>query len=810
MLLRPAIFLSLALLLTMVSCVEASGAGWNCKKHRVTGQWGCVAPEQGKLPKVPKKEYPDKNVWWWFNDSFNPYQEQAFKALRAEFTKDPWGMCRSKDAIQPVFYADKALRQVTPADVYADGSEVFDSDAIRFYGDIHYQRADQFIQADQADYNKASQELGLYGDIIYKDAGFAFYGDSARVNLADNKSILRNALFLLPSSPGRGRAEVIYRENSFLSRLKEVAYTRCEPGNQDWMLHASKMKINDETGRASIKHGWLEFKNLPIMYFPYGSFPIDDRRLSGLLSPNFGMSQRNGFDFSLPFYWNIAPNFDAILTPRYMSKRGFMMGTDFRYLWKNSQGQINVEVMPEDNVTKELRWGGSYQHTTYFSPQMRLSWDANFVSDSAYFSDLDGNLGINNRNRYLRSSASYDINLPWMSFSTRIENYQNIDPAQSDANVPYRRLPQLKLDMHKTVAGLPAGGAVDLALDSEYVVFQRHFPDGQPTGQRLNLKPSISFPFMSQGGFIIPKFALQHTQYWLNASQNRGSNLSKTLPIVSLDSGLFFERNFASLTHTIEPRLFYLYVPYVDQSDIPNFDTSLYDFNSSSLFRDNVFNGVDKTQNTNQITAALTTRLVGNGRDRLKLSVGEIFYFADRRVNLSGDAVHDELLSNLITEVSSEITDEIKFTSSMQWSHKNKAIDRGNADLSYHGINNDYIFNIGYRYRMQRETQQAQNQITASAIVPIYDGWSVVGLYRYSFVEGVNLEYFYGVEKDSCCWRIRVVARRYIRSVTQGAGGSEPSSSIFFQFELKGFTSLGDNLDNFLFNNVPGYRKPIY
>lgn len=163
------------------------------------------------------------------------------------------------------------------------------------------------------------------------------------MSLEDNTSILRNALFLLPSSPGRGRAEVIYRENSFLSRMKDVAYTRCEPGNQDWMLHASKMKINDETGRASIKHGWLEFKNLPIMYFPYGSFPIDDRRLSGLLSPNFGYSGRNGVDISLPFYWNIAPNFDAILTPRYMGERGFMIGTDFRYLWKIQMAKLMLK-----------------------------------------------------------------------------------------------------------------------------------------------------------------------------------------------------------------------------------------------------------------------------------------------------------------------------------------------------------------------------------------------------------------------------------------------------------------------------------
>ncbi|MCK5355466.1 MAG: LPS assembly protein LptD, partial [Methyloprofundus sp.] len=482
-------------------------------------------------------------------------------------------------------------------------------------------------------------------------------------------------------SPIRGSAGVVYRDSPTFSRYKDVTYTACEPGNQDWMLHASKMKVNDETGRVAIKHGWMEFKSVPVMYFPYGSFPVDDRRLSGLLTPTIGLSQRSGFDISLPFYWNIAPNYDLTLTPRYMTERGFMMGTDFRYLWHNSTGEINVEVMPEDQQTDELRWGGSYQHTTRFTENLKLAIDANYVSDNAYFSDLDGTLGVNNRKRYLESDAHLSYTLPWMALTTRVENFQNIDPNSKDSNVPYRRLPQVKLDMFKTLDSFPLA----LALDSEYVYFQRHYPDGKPEGQRFNIKPSVSFPFVSPSGFIVPKVALQHTQYWLNDSAKYDDSLSKTLPVVSLDTGLFFERDFDSLTHTIEPRLYYLYVPYVDQSDIPNFDTSQYDFNSNQLFRDNEFNGVDKTQNANQITAALTTRLVGNGRDRLKLTVGEIFYFADRKVNLRGDEVHKESLSDLITELSSEITDEVKFTSMMQWSHKYNKIGRGNLDLRYYG-----------------------------------------------------------------------------------------------------------------------------
>jgi len=784
--------------------VQAGESGWDCKRNRANGHWQCASPEQLIIkPKVHQVvEAQEKG---WFSHTYSTAQEQLFKRLQQQFKQDPWAMCSLKLGAQPTFLVDKALRERTPMSIFANQSEIFDQQMTHFSGDIDLERADQRVLADEVDYNRNSGVLDLYGDVIYSDGGMALYGSSVRMNLNEDKSLLRDVSYIMPTSPIRGSADVVYRDSPTFSRFSNVTYTACEPGNQDWILHASKMKVNGEEGSASIKHGWLEFKQIPVMYIPYGSFPIDDRRKTGLLTPTVGYSQRNGADITLPFYWNVAPNYDLTLTPRYMSSRGFMMGTDFRYLWTDSEGDIKVEMMPEDTQTKTLRWGGSFQHKTQLIKELSFDWDANYVSDSAYFSDLDGSLGMGNRSRYLASDANIAYTLPWMTLTVKAENYQNIDPSQSDKSVPYRRLPQVKLDMFKGFDELP----VALALDSEYVIFQRHFPDGQAEGQRLNLKPSVSFPFISEGGFITPKIALQHTQYWLGGDgpAQYSTNASKTLPMVSVDSGLFFGRDFESLTHTIEPRLFYLYVPYTDQNDMPNFDTSLYDFNSGQLFRDNEFSGPDKTQNTNQITTALTTRLIEDGRERLNLTVGQIFYFEDRKVNLFGNEVHSELLSNLITELSSEITDEVKFSSAMQWSYDRNAIDRGSADLYYHGIDNAYVFNAGYRYRLERPGQVGQEQVVASAIVPIYDGWSVIGLYRYSLFDRKTLEYFYGIEKDSCCWRFRVIARQFMLSTSEDA---KPQNSIYFQIELKGLTSLGDNLEDFLLGNISGYRKPNY
>jgi len=776
----------------------ASEAQVHCEKNSVDEQLNCTSPETF----MSSTQEIEQNSW--LINTYSQAQEQIFMRLQEQFAQDPWAMCSLELGAQPSFSYDKALREQGPTHIFADSSEIYGQDMISFTGNIDFTRADQRVVSEKADYNKASGVLNLYGDVTYSDGAMALYGTSGSMNLQQDKSVIRNVSYMLPATPIRGDADVIYRDSPSFSRYSNVTYTSCKPGNQDWILHASKMKVSNETGRAAIKHGWLEFKHVPVMYVPYGSFPIDDRRKTGLLIPAVGFSNRGGFDFSQPFYWNIAPNYDLTLTPRYMSSRGFMMGTDFRYLWNASEGEINVEVMPEDSQTESLRWGGSYQHKTQITNNLSFDWDANYVSDNAYFSDLEGTLGTGTRSRYLASDANINYTLPWMSLKARAENFQNIDPNSSDDNVPYRRLPQVKLDMYKA---FDQQVPIDLALDSEYVYFQRHFPDGSPEGQRLNLKPSVSFPFSSNAGFINPKVALQHTQYWLGGDVTGSSNtLSKTLPIVSVDSGLFLEREFESLTHTVEPRMYYLYVPHTDQSDMPNFDTSLYDFNSSQLFRDNEFNGVDKTQNTNQITTALTTRLLDEGRERLNFTVGQIFYFEERKVNLSGDEVHSELLSNLITEFSSEITDEIKFTSGLQWNYKESAVGRGNADISYHATNN-LLFNLGYRYRLERPGQSGQEQLVVSTMIPIYDGWSIIGLYRHSFFDRKALEYFYGVEKEGCCWRFRLISRQFIRSTEEGA---TPESSIFFQVELKGLTSLGEKLENFLLENISGYRKPNY
>jgi LPS-assembly protein len=786
---------------------EAKGEDWQCKKNRPTGVLKCASTEKNMIKKYNSSIKMEKSRGFFF-DSYSKTEEKVFQQLKLAFDENPWGMCANNEHDVAKFTQNRVLSSKTSTEIYADVLETFDQDVINFLGDVDFLSEEFSALSNYADYNKKVANITLFGDVIYKDAGIAFYSSSTKIELNSNKSLVRDALFVLSPGAKRGSADVIYRESKSLSRLKNPTYTSCPPGNQDWVLHASKMKINDETGRASILNGWLEVKNVPVMYIPYASFPIDDRRKTGLLMPPVNFSGKNGFDFTQPFYWNIAANYDLTIFPRYMSERGLMLGTKFRYLAESYQGKLDFEVLPEDKLAKKestapsTRWGVHLQQSAKPIESLNLKLDANYVSDKSYFSDLGDNLDTTSRNRYLASNAETNYNLDWLKLGVHVDNYQNIDPSSDDSSLPYRRLPKVTINMHKAMNDFP----VEFKWDNEYVYFKRHITDDKTEGQRLNIKPAVSFPIKSQSGFITPTVALQHTQYWLDGNNSSSHTLSKTLGIVSLDSGLFFERDFGKLKHTLEPRLYYLYVPYVDQSELPNFDTALADFNTGQLFRDNTFNGADKTQNTNQITTALTTRVVDEGRDLLKLTVGEIFYFSDRKVGLTENEHNKELLSNLITEVSSELSDELRLTSSLHYSYQEATIDRGAADIYYHG-NENHLINIGYRYRLEREGQEAQEQINSSIMWPIYDSWSAIGAYRHSLRYRMPLEYFFGVEKDTCCLRLRIIAKQSIRNTSSEV---VKDNSIFFQFELKGFTNLGTKLDKFLFENIAGYSKPNY
>jgi len=759
---------------------------------------------------------------------FTHQQEQIFADLSARLPADPWANCTLALADRAVADDTQGARNTAQVNIRSNYSEIINHQIGTYVGRVELQRADQHAFAEHAHFDKVAETLDLHGNVYYHDDEFALHSDSANLNLATDQAKLKDTLFIAAKIPLRGHAKEAHRDGRWLSHYHDIAYTSCQPGNQDWAIHAAELKVNKQSGQGSAKHAWLEFKGVPVFYSPYLAFPVDNRRTSGFLAPTFGNTQTGGFDLSTPYYWNIAPNYDATFAPTYFSDRGALLGTQFRYLTSMSEGRTSVNYMPDDRILNEDRYFLSLQHSTRFTEHLDTRLNLNTVSDINYFAELGNTLSFPDFS-FVKSEADINYLREGIAFTTRIESYQTIDTSLSTEQIPYRRLPQVKLDLHHAFGFMP----LDTAFETETVNFQH---SDLVDGQRINFKPSVSFPLRSHLGFITPKVSVQNTQYFLH-SQPGGlpENISRTLPIASLDMGTHFEGDLnlweRPLLHTLEPRLFYLYVPKTNQRDIPLFDTTLYDFWYQNLFRENRFSGTDRIQDANQISLALTSRLLDpvNGRERLTLNLGQIVYFRNRDVTLEYTG-YEYLLDNppvalppetnpyspFVVELGSELSRHVSVDTGIQWDYDTNNIVRGKAMLHY--VNEpDEIINLGFIYRQDPLVPEQRNDITQSDMSfrwPLLETWHWVGRWQYSWLYNRTMDGFLGLEKENCCWRFRVVGRTFLNSINRLVGAADPAlegstqTGVFFQIELKGLTGLGVQLDEFFAQSIIGYRKP--
>lgn len=820
---------------------EPAAPGWTCGAKGNEDQWDCKlvgADPMGKEQIVKS----DEQRFSLLEPAFDHRQEQTFNSLTSQLKFDPWKNCTVQLGTDRGFIPGKDLRSSSPLDVKSDYSEIFDNEIGSYYGNVEMNRADQHSSSNTANYDTVSETLDLQGGVYYSEDELALYSETATLKLATDQAKLRDTLFISPTTPIRGRAKVVYRDSKALSRYTDVAYTSCKPGNQDWVMHATELKINKSTGKGAAKNAWLEAKGTPVFYFPYVSFPIDNRRLSGFLAPSYHYTQTGGLSVAAPYYWNIAPNYDATLNPKYFAKRGMLLGANFRYLFEKTKGNVAFEFLPYDSVRDRSRFLGAFKNNTRLTQHISANADLNYVSDKDYFSELGNALSFTNFS-FIRSSADVNYIREGVSLIGRFENYQSVDPTLSGIRLPYKRLPQVNLNLNHSFKFMP----LDTALESEYVQFQHN---SLIDGQRFNVKPSISLPLQTASAFLTPKASFQYTQYALNNLSDTGFDplatnvnvgtartISRALPIFSVDSGLFLERDVnifkTALTHTLEPRLFYLYIPYKDQSNIPTFDSSLYDFWFNSLFRENRFSGSDRVQDANQLSAAITTRLIDpvSGKERLRLNLGGIAYFRDRQVTapiivngfLQQTPAETNTFSNLVAELGSEINGHVSVETGLQWNPHTNDVERGKAVLHLTNEPNE-LFNIGYLYRKTPLITNLLDGVRANDIIqsdvsfrwPVYDDWYAIGRWQYSLLYNRTQESFLGLEKENCCWRFRIIGRHYVNGLINTAVNDATSQTVqgtaqtgvFFQIELKGLTGLGQSLENFFEQNIYGYRKP--
>ena len=536
---------------------------------------------------------------------------------------------------------------------------------------------------------------------------------------------------------------------------------------------------------------------VPIFYSPYMSFPITDARKTGVLAPQAGHSSNSGFFLNVPYYFNLAPNYDDTLTLRVLTQRGPQALNEFRYLGPSFAGKLNLEYLPSDRTTNTDREALFFRHTQTLSPLWSASADIRWVSDNSYFIDL-GTTATDSAQTHLPRSLRLDYGGSVWRFSARAFTYQTLDSEILPADQPYQRLPQLVL-----TADSPSGpNRLHSMLESEWVNFHRsiYTPDVpgviEPpyAGQRLDLQPSVSLPLRTAYLYFTPKAAYRYTSWRLNLNAdvdniNPDESPVRGLPIYSLDSGLALEREGQvggqAYTQTLEPRIYYVYIPYKNQDSLPVFDSAVPVFDFYNFFRENRFTGADRVGDANQATFAITSRflLPGSGSEQARVSLGQVQYFADQQVNLPPGTV-TETTSDTIGEIYARLGQPWYLRSSMQWD--NKVHETRNSSFYLHYRPKvDRIVNLGWRYN-NSITSDSAKQFDISAQWPLSTSWIGVARWNYSLPESRTIQAYAGLQFTSCCWAFRTIARHRLQP------DGSVDNSVFVELELSGFAKMGE------------------
>ena len=660
-------------------------------------------------------------------------------------------------------------------------------------GGVLLRRDDKIAGADTARFDPDQRALHLEGGVRYEDPNTQILSRSAEFGYDVGRIRFEGAEFALGASNGRGAAEILEINESGELILGGVEYTTCPPGSEDWLLQGKSIELDTREGIGTAKGMKLRFKSVPILYLPYISFPIGDARKTGVLTPEIGSSSRSGNELAVPFYWNIAPNYDATITPRILTSRGGQLESEFRYLTRRNEGFISADYLPNDEKTDTDRTQVRLAHRTLWDNGWRNRINFREVSDGQYFEDLGGSLrvsSITHLDRHMR----FDYYSDRFSLFAQAQDYQTIDDTILPTDQPYRMLPQVIVNANWPV------GYLRLGIDGELVNFDR---DTGVTGWRFNAAPTVELDFGKPGWFFKPAMTMDYTRYALSDTlPGETTDPTRSVPITSVDTGLILERSMAGAKRiqTLEPRLLYVNIPYRNQEDLPVFDTILPDINLVQLYRKNRFLGGDRIGDTERVSVGVTSRIldVTTGRELMSATIGQTRYFSDRNVTLPGIPPSTLESSDYIAQMRFLLFRNVNFDIGHQWGTGNSGTTKSEARLQYSPARNK-ILNVAYRFR-----RDSLEQGDVSWSWPLAKRWNFVGRYNYSFRDEEALEEFFGFEYESCCWGLRLVTRRHI-SKRDGTR----DSSIGLQLVLKGMTSVGTAADKLLERGILGYSADL-
>ena len=813
-----------------------------------------------------------------------------------------------KDPLAPFASLTLPPIQTTSVEIHANQTQIQQTGPSKISGNINISQPGRLITSSEGYVNRDPNtneysSVELVNNVTLREPGKLIVADNAHVELHSKVWKLCHALYHIvlggqnpfascslseqapPSSPtdkaldAWGVAEYVERKESGIIELKNASYTTCAPVSGTWLISAKKIDLDSEAGRGYAYNTWLDLKGIPIFYTPYLSFPIDHRRKTGFLFPSFGHSSISGYNFTLPFYWNIAPNYDALFTTTYYSERGTQAMGLFRYLSPSSSGHVEAAILPHDCAFAQFQQQAkqqfadnpalprllhssddrrffSWQDITTFNSHWTGMVDYNSVSDDYYFEDFNPiNLTVPNQ---LPREANLNYASDIWTFNAKLQSYQTLHPVDlAVITNPYKRLPEL--DLNAYLPNQPFG--LSYQLNNQLVYFERSRNPQEAvepmSGPRLNIQPVISLPMVGLSGYFTPTLQLPFTAYNIkNQAKGYDSDINRFVPMFNIDSGLYFDRDISlfntNYQQTLEPRIFYLYVPYRNQNSIPLFDTSLVPFNYDSLFLTNRFSGIDRIGDANQVTVGFTTRLLdeNSGSEKFHASIGEIYYFRDRKVSICGGPDSPAAISSGTlcdssafilgatspTEKSSPIAGQFAYnlnskwtaTSDVVWDPHTKETVTADIFMQYKPEEN-HLINFGYNYIRWGEplvptvgpvsnaadineehptTKKPDNlsQVSMSFSWPIRERWKTVGGINYDITRKQPQSYLYGLQYDSCCWAARFVVGRTLLGLNQN---NSPifNNAFYFQWQFKGLGNVGtSDPASLLVSNIPGYQ----
>ena len=709
-------------------------------------------------------------------------------------------------------------------EIEGDSLETLLDRKMKAKGNAILKKGNKTIKAEVIEYDQISEKLITQGNTSIDLEKISLSGTKLNYRLSDQTGKMEDVTFNIKSDKKeemivqkgievtkryydfRGDAKAIFFEGENKTKLESSRLTTCEVDSNDWYIKSKNMEIDTKKDQVKASHASLDFKGVPIFYMPSTSFSLNKNRQSGFLSSTFGTTSKSGFEFRTPYYFNISPNMDATLTARYLGKRGPLADGEFRYLTENYSGINQLQYMNHDQSSgQDNRYFLKLNHQHQFGRGWSGSYDLQKVSDNTYFSDLATMIQVTSVvNLPQRVNLNYSGDIWKLNLLT--EKYQTLTNA---SNSPYQRLPQVNLSGKKDYDNFI------LDLKSQWTLFERDdkfastFTDAQKiTGSRFTMTPAITIPLTSEYGYIKPKVSANIRSYNLNNSPDNNKDI--VTPIFSLDSGVYLDRNINFLnqnyTNTLEPRLFYVYIPYKDQSVLPNFDSGLADLNMQTLFYENQYNGQDRINDANQLTASLTSKFLDkNGKERLSAIIAQRYYFEDRRIFGNDLTEAKKANSDIFMGASAKLPNSLNLDAMFQFDPTSNSLLRSTLGSRYNPEPGKML-NVSYRLIDNIiDNNQDLEVFNAAGQWPLGNRFYSIGRYNYDLKSSQTIEVLAGLEYDGGCWVARSIFDRISLPTSPN-----PNYAFFIQLELNGIGSIGSDankLNNFLYRNVPGLRN---